>query len=154
MAQCLFWTFSSFEIKDVFEQVIIVTCNKLQINEVKCWSSAHTVKYHYQNCSRPSKFARSSSVKYSVLYTVVADKVECSCHFPASGRSFMTRCQHYKTFLIEVRYHSMRTLKSADLYCNRCWTCCPYTCPLSHLNRLNFKFFLTNFKNLSSYVFL
>lgn len=49
MAECLFWTFSAFEILvTVFEQVIIVTWNKLKINEVKCLSNANTVKYHYK----------------------------------------------------------------------------------------------------------
>lgn len=147
MEECLFWTFSAFEILvTVFEQFIIVTCNKLKINEVKCWSNAHTVKYHYQKLQQA--FRICSAVVLNIhSYTVSADEVECSCHFAASGRNFMTHCQVLKDFLIYVKYHSIRTLKSMYLYCNRC-------CLTFKQAKLHFIFFLMNFKNLLLYAFL
>jgi hypothetical protein len=131
----LFWTFSAFEMS--------LFLNRLSLLHVTNWKlmkynvdQVHTQwNINTKNCNRPAEFAQQLC-KIFTVNTVSADEVECSCHFPASGRNLMTHCQVLKDFpdISQVSFHKNIKINLIILL----------TGAVSHLNRLN----CLNFINL------
>lgn len=60
--------------------------------------------------------------------------VKCDWHFPAPSRNYMTPC--YMVFPVQLKYHSIKTIKSTCLYYKMCWKHYPCSNTLYHLNML------------------